>query len=116
MPLARILSVLALMLSLAACEDGADDTATETEQTTPNLLDQERAACLKRGGNFAPGGKAGLLTCFTTPKDAGKRCSGNSECEGLCLARSQSCAPVVPIYGCQDVILDGGARATVCLD
>jgi hypothetical protein len=73
-------------------------------------------ACEKKGGRFLPLKPGGALVCFTTPKDSGKHCTAESDCEGACLARSQTCAPVKPLYGCNEILTSSGLRMTQCLE
>ncbi|WP_199533357.1 hypothetical protein [Rhodovulum sp. 12E13] len=75
-----------------------------------------RAACEKEGGRFgrAPGGGEARI-CFRTPRDANAPCRTGADCEGACLARSRTCAPILPLLGCHDVILSNGLRATECV-
>jgi hypothetical protein len=52
-----------------------------------------------------------------TPKDAGKSCSTSSECStGNCLARSQSCSPIEPLFGCNELLDAEGRRVTLCVE
>ena len=77
----------------------------------------QKAACEGRGGAFKPGGASGALACFMTPKDAGKSCSTSSECStGNCLARSQSCSPIEPLFGCNELLDAEGRRLTLCVE
>ncbi len=75
----------------------------------------EEAACRKKGGTWATVGKAGRA-CVEYTKDAGKSCTRGTQCEGLCLARSGTCAPITPLFGCNDILQDDGTRATLCID
>ena len=107
---------LAGLLALAACQPDGPPPAPTAAPGTPEFIEELQASCEARGGHFGatPGGATRL--CYITPKDANQPCSAKSDCEGLCLARSRTCAPVVPMFGCNDVLLDGGGRATICLD
>lgn len=74
------------------------------------------ASCRRSGGHFAPrsaGSKA--YACFSTPRDAGRSCRVASDCSSACLARSMTCAPVRPLFGCHEILSDSGARMTQCL-
>ncbi len=62
-----------------------------------------RADCEKRGGTFSRSGLSGGLVCIETTRDAGKACTAGSQCDGLCLARSGSCSPLKPLFGCHDI-------------
>ena len=58
----------------------------------------------------------GVFACVHPTRDAGRRCDAASDCEGLCLARSGTCAPLAPLYGCQDVYTLPGRRETLCTE
>lgn len=75
----------------------------------------QRTACEARGGSFRNNG-AGILTCFTTPRDAGKACRKSDDCSTACLARSMTCAPITPLTGCQEIMTNLGTRITQCID
>jgi hypothetical protein len=79
------------------------------------LLAQQRAACAREGGRLQSLA-SGLVTCIRQTGDAGRACTGASDCEGVCLARSGTCAPITPLYGCHEVLLSPGSRVTQCLD
>jgi hypothetical protein len=114
----------------APAEDPQTDTAGAAAEPEPEPLPEPeaepdptdarfaaaRAACEEEGGRFgrAPGGGEARI-CFRTPRDANAPCRTGAECEGACLARSRTCAPVVPLMGCHEVILSNGIRATECL-
>lgn len=55
------------------------------------------------------------MTCVNPTRDAGKACRRGSDCEGLCLARSFTCAPYDPLFGCNEILQDDGSRVTYCL-
>ncbi len=73
-------------------------------------------ACEKRGGHFVSVGRSGAMTCQMPTRDGGKQCTRESDCDGLCLARSNSCAPVKPLLGCQAILQDDGRRVELCID
>lgn len=76
----------------------------------------EAVKCLKQGGLWAAAGKTGAKTCVKRTKDAGKSCTKETQCEGYCLARSRSCAPIKPMFGCNDILQADGREVTLCLD
>ena len=80
------------------------------------LKSPEERACEKTGGRFAPSGTSGALSCVRQTRDGGKRCSRARDCEGLCLARSMTCSPITPVFGCQDILQQDGLRVTECVD
>ncbi len=71
--------------------------------------------CVKQGGTWGPAGKAGE-SCRTLTKDSGKQCDAESDCEGYCLARSGTCAPFRPMFGCNEILQDNGVQVTLCID
>ena len=105
-----------LMLGVTACQPEPETPDTGLPGFNPNLIAQEQARCAEQGGRWGTGGLGGRFVCYTDTRDAGQSCQGKSDCEGLCLARSQSCAPVTPLFGCNDVFTRGGQAATICVD
>jgi hypothetical protein len=73
-------------------------------------------ACEKRGGSYVTVSTGGAFTCQFSTKDAGKSCSKSGDCEGVCLARSRSCAPINPLFGCNEVLQDDGRRMSLCIE
>jgi hypothetical protein len=115
----RLLVVLTLCLGatlLIACEEEerAGDIAAGTFD--PGLADRQRGLCEAEGGRWGVGGSANRFVCYTTTKDANQQCSTSGDCEGHCLARSRTCAPFTPFFGCHEVLDSGGARQTLCLE
>jgi len=109
-----------LAFGLAACVPSATDEGQDpqTYGSDVGLVDEasERAACEAKGGTYNRGGIAGGFLCFTTPEDAGKRCNDGGDCStGMCLARSKSCAPIEPLFGCNDILYNGNP-VTLCVD
>lgn len=76
----------------------------------------EQLACERRGGRFMQAGQTGAMACVRTTRDAGKQCRRGSDCEGVCLARSGTCAPLTPLFGCHEILQNDGTRVTQCLD
>ena len=100
-------------LALAGCEEEAPEITGGT--FGPELFQQQQTLCEETGGRWGRGGLAGFV-CYREPPDAGRQCRAESDCTSLCLARSGTCAPVAPFFGCHEVLTDTGARATVCID
>lgn len=140
---ATVMLVLAGCQLGGAASDGATDIAApsaiqgpEVEVTTlaplgeapktapvpdaPPVVEKPKSpghiACEKRGGSFVSTGKSGAMTCQTATRDGGKQCRRESDCDGLCLARSGTCAPVKPMLGCQAILQDDGRRVELCID
>jgi len=76
----------------------------------------EETLCLAQGGRWGKAGAGGAQTCFRPAKDAGKQCSKQSDCSTQCLARSGTCAPFWPIFGCTEVMQNNGSVARLCLE
>lgn len=72
-------------------------------------------ACERKRGRWADTG-GGLKTCVVPTRDGGERCTRENQCEGVCLARSGTCAPAIPMLGCNDILQDNGVRATECIE
>lgn len=89
--------------------------ATEEVAPTPPASPEE-ARCLRTGGTWATVGQSGAKACVTLTRDGGKACTRQSQCEGFCLARSRTCAPITPMFGCNDILQDDGREVTLCLD
>ena len=102
----------------AAETPAAETPAAEIPVAEPpaRVLGPEELACVKKGGRWSVAGKAGAMSCVQMMRDAGKSCRKKSDCEGDCLARSNSCAPVAPLFGCNQILQDNGAMVTLCRD
>lgn len=108
------LAALALVvLALGACKPG-QERAAPLPPVGDAKLALEKAACVKRGGQWA--GEAGAQFCLERLKDGGKACRSGADCEGACLARSQTCAPVRPLLGCNEIITGAGLRVSECVN
>lgn len=95
---------------------GSLTVKTPPPKADPADLTPEAVACRKKGGTWARAGKAAGKTCLQPTRDAGKSCRRQSDCEGLCLARSRSCAPIKPMFGCNAILQDDGREVTLCID
>lgn len=102
-----------VMLALAGCQT---DTPEALPPVGDALLAVQKTACEKRGGSMKFAGSYGGQVCFTTPRDAGKSCHKSTDCSTSCLARSQTCAPIEPLLGCQEILNEDGARLTQCIN
>ncbi|RRH78407.1 hypothetical protein [Falsigemmobacter faecalis] len=99
------------LLALMACRG-------EEPAAAPSFapLAEAEVACTRTGGEFlkAAGGKARV--CVQLHKDSGKQCRAALDCEGECLARSGTCAPASPLFGCHEILMENGVRAKQCRD
>ncbi|WP_146038013.1 hypothetical protein [Tabrizicola aquatica] len=77
---------------------------------------EQQLACERKKGRWSPTGKGSLRVCVFNTRDAGKQCTRESQCEGVCLARSGTCSPVRPLLGCHEILQDNGARVTLCIE
>ena len=112
--LGRAFTISVLLPLLLSCqEDGR--VATDADGA-PDLLADERRECERSGGNWGLRAGDSLFVCFRETRDANQRCSIASDCEGMCLARSQTCSPIEPFLGCHEILTEGGARATQCVN
>jgi hypothetical protein len=111
-PNALVASFIALGI-LAGCQS---DPVTTLPPVGAARVEQERLACFKQGGNFGPVGGGGSLACVRPTRDSGKQCTRETDCEGRCLARSGTCAPLTPLFGCNDILQADGRRVTLCVD
>ncbi|MDQ2065660.1 hypothetical protein Q9295_04700 [Xinfangfangia sp. CPCC 101601] len=94
-----------------------DGAAPVAAPAVPEVLKTAtQLACEKRGDVWVKAGSSSAHTCVKRTKDAGKRCTNGTQCQGECLARSNTCAPYQPLFGCNEVVQDNGVRMTLCLD
>lgn len=93
-------------------------TAAQPEPVPPVVPARSEAqiACEKKGGTWYKVGKGEKRACVRQTRDSGKHCERESQCEGVCLARSGTCSPFKPMYGCNEIFQDNGARVTLCLE
>ena len=115
-PLTLLLLALACALALQSCKPAPENPYPGAENFGTQLLEKLRSECEDTGGRFGTGGAAGGLVCHRTPADANRQCRKQSDCSTQCLARSGTCAPVAPLFGCNEVLTDQGQRVTLCVD
>jgi hypothetical protein len=96
--------------------DEGTEEAPEAEPETAAPKSEAQLACERRRGMWSRAPNGNLMTCIFTTRDAGKRCIRESDCEGQCLARSGTCAPIRPLLGCNEILQDNGARVTQCIE
>lgn len=110
----RISTVLFCVLVVASCQE--DGAASDDSSTFPDLLKIQREACERDRGRWGLSANKVTYVCYRTLDDANQHCSKSSDCDGLCLARSQSCSPIEPFYGCHEVLSDSGFPQTLCIE
>jgi hypothetical protein len=81
----------------------------------PQVMTPEEQACFEKGGLWGAVGSGGTACMYPT-RDAGKQCRRESDCDGYCLARSGTCAPYTPMFGCNEIVQDNGVVVTLCID
>ena len=108
-----------------AASDAGADPAAATDAETPAEPEAEAApapprsdaelACERKRGSWVAAVGAAYICVFRT-RDSGKRCTRESQCDGVCLARSGTCSPLKPLLGCNEILQDNGARVTLCIE
>ena len=102
-----------------APDDTLDDALSEAEaepELPPELKSAEQKRCERQGGSYVGvGGNKELRTCVKRTRDANKSCDADSDCQGKCLARSRTCAPIDPLLGCNDILNDYGLVLQECV-
>lgn len=86
------------------------------EAPPPPPKSPEQLSCERKGGSWASAGGSGAKSCVRRTRDSGKHCSNGRQCEGDCLARSQTCSPIMPLFGCNEILQDNGARVNQCIE
>ena len=94
----------------AAPEETSEAVAPEAPETPQQLL------CQKAKGQWLSAGDTGAFYCASLTRDSGKQCRKKGDCQGQCLARSGTCSPITPLYGCNDVLEKDGRQVTLCID
>lgn len=100
----------------ATAKPGSPAPKADLEAAPVTPKSEMQLACEKKRGRWSGIGKGDARACIFQTRDGGKRCDRESQCEGVCLARSGSCSPFKPLYGCNEILQDNGARVTLCLD
>jgi len=93
------------------------DLAQEPAPDLPEVAKSaEQVLCERTGGQWAVAGESGAHFCVKPTRDGGKSCSKEGDCIGMCLARSGTCAPLMPLFGCNEVLDKEGRRVTLCIE
>ncbi|MFV0491006.1 MAG: hypothetical protein ACK5M4_04250 [Pseudorhodobacter sp.] len=108
--------VEATILTETLAADADTGATSTTEPAPPAVKSASQIVCEKAGGQMVRAGGSPLSTCQKPMRDAGKACSRRADCKGECLARSGTCAPVAPLFGCNEVLQQDGRRVTLCID
>ena len=96
--------------------EAATETPPAAAAPPPAPLSASALACQKKGGRYIKTGSGDLRACVKVTGEEGKRCTRETDCIGSCLARSETCAPVKPLFGCNEILQADGRRVTLCLD
>lgn len=112
----KLLASFLLVLALNGCDTGSPADTGLLGGPVPADAVAQRTACEKSGGRWGSGGHGDFNVCYRKTRDGGEACRAATDCEGLCLARSRSCAPVTPLFGCQDVLTENGQPGTICIE
>lgn len=94
----------------------APPPATATAPLASQSLSPAGQRCEARGGIYAASPSGGVFTCLKRTRDGGQPCDQDRDCEGQCLARSRTCAPLDPLLGCNEVLQDDGYVVNLCLN
>jgi len=97
----------------AAVEPAAEEPVAE-EPVAPKPAAQ--VLCERSGGQWSVAGESGAFACIKPTRDSGKVCTKKGDCQGMCLARSGTCAPFMPLFGCNEILERDGRRVTLCID
>lgn len=87
----------------------------DIDPANTDALDSDRVICEAKGGRWSRASGSSYACVYPT-SDANNACTSPSQCEGYCLARSGTCAPVKPLFGCHDVVAASGGMQTVCVN
>ncbi|MEM9343123.1 MAG: hypothetical protein AAGA87_08770 [Pseudomonadota bacterium] len=98
-----------LLLTLVGCDE--EDSGSTID---PANIDRAEAQCLDDGGQWLQRGSGRF--CLRLTPDGGQSCSTRSDCSTQCLARSRTCAPADPMFGCNEVIGSNGLVTTLCVE
>jgi len=125
---------VACALALSACAFLAPPEAPAPQTPAYQRVDiageaataAERAACEGVGGSISRAGLLGREHCLQTYPDAGKTCSGESDCLGTCRqepdasamgkAATGTCQVTDVPFGCYAMVEGGIVSPVLCVD
>lgn len=119
----RVSLIAAAALLAAAC---TPQTSTGAGSDAP-MQSADASACAARGGTMKQVGRLQSWQCVITYADAGKRCTDGDQCQGDCriegntgvtpgTAATGVCQATSDRFGCNTLVEDGKAGATLCID
>lgn len=94
----------------------SDEAAPPADEGPKAPKPAAQVLCENSGGQWAVAGESGAFACVKPTRDGGKVCKKQGDCQGMCLARSGSCAPFMPLLGCNEVLDKDGRRVTLCIE
>ena len=94
----------------------ASDAVPAADVVPEALKSPQQLQCEKQQGVWSVAGDTGARICVYQTRDGGKACTKGTQCQGQCLARSGSCSPITPLFGCNEILDDDGRRVTLCID
>lgn len=105
----------------APAEANATEEAVAAEEATAPEEEvvaktPAQIACERRKGIWEKAASGAAFFCQMPTGDGGKQCRKSTDCEGYCLARSGTCAPISPMFGCQDILNEDGRMLTECIN
>ena len=92
------------------------EAAVDEAPEAPEPQTAQQLLCTKAKGQWLSAGETGAFYCASLTRDSGKQCRKKGDCQGQCLARSGTCSPITPLYGCNDVLEKDGREVTLCID
>jgi hypothetical protein len=92
------------------------DPGASTPEDPAAPKSAEQTLCERTGGQWSVAGQSGAYSCVKSTRDGGKVCTKKGDCQGMCLARSGTCAPFMPLFGCNEILEKDGRRVTLCID
>jgi hypothetical protein len=121
-----ILTMAGLALAACAPQKPGEASAAKSPEASEATLASNPAACAAKGGQINRVCMLGAPMCVITFKDAGRACSGRSDCGG---ARCQTevsakpeskavgkCAATNNPCGCYQAVEGGVAQYPLCVD
>ena len=103
-------------IALGAVDAEAPVAAAPPAAASRAEVTEDQLRCEKQGGRWGSVGKFNAKACIRRTDDGGKQCRKQSDCDSECLARSGTCAPVKPLFGCNEVLQNDGRRFTLCVE
>lgn len=103
----------------AAKPDQAAPKAAPVEPEAPVSTEPKselQIKCEKARGTWRDAAGSGVKSCVFVTRDGGKSCRKETDCDGACLARSGTCSPIKPLFGCNDILQADGRQVTLCID